>query len=496
MRDWVITTPTAIALGFVVSVAVYFVIAARCRDLNEGPAEFFYADLNISGRYFGSTYMGANVALTSIFIFLCAQATTSTWSALWAPIFWAIGVLLFGKLTHRLEHSFKSGRTIHQHLRETYQSPRLQIFTSAVTIFAFIGTIGLEFLGLIWFLSFFGISEPGIQIAIGFGLIVMMSLYMIMGGYWATIKTDFIQVILVIVGCFLLVSPFFPNLGIYPGVPAPNTIVDANKVLDTFSFKALFADPVLIVGFAVLFLPFQFSVMDMWQRCVATGGNINRIRRYIVVVGLILALIFTIPVMLGIFAVEAGLVNEVKPENTLFIIVKTFANPIVIAVIGIMFLASVFSTADTLLLAATNSLVCDLLTFRKGEYLTAGELNASPVTLNKCRLYVVILSLLTIVVVLVSLGPAGLTDIIFAVFAAQSILGVLVLVGLFLPERAKKMGQAAITAAILGLVLPIPIVIIGKVLDEVDLISAAPIISVLIAMIALFVIPARASKES
>jgi hypothetical protein len=85
-----------------------------------------------------------------------------------------------------------------------------------------------------------------------------------------------------------------------------------------------------------------------------------------------------------------------------------------------------------------------------------------------------------------------LSEIIIAVFSAQSILGTVILLGLYLKENAKKMSLGAELACLIGLLAPVPIVLLGKYLfNSPDLVNAAPLVSIFIAVVVLFVTPKR-----
>ncbi len=475
-----ISTESAIVLGCSISLCLYFFLSVRCHKLNNSPIDFYYADLNISGPHYGSTYAGANITFTSIFMYLCFQATVSGLSTMWASFFWIISVFLFYILSPNLLDSFKKGQTIHQYLGERYNSKKLVLITSGVTIFAFIGTIGLEFYGFSLFLKFFGLSSKS-TISIGITLIILMAAYCFVGGYWATIKTDILQVTCTLIGLLSLLN--FLGILNFPlglGIDQAKFETHWRYLIASFRNDSFFSDPFLIIGFFILFIPFQFSVMDMWQRCIATGGNLNRIRKYTLSGGIILGLIFIVPITIGIVASKAGYVNGVSNE-VLFICIKQIANPYTISLISIMFLSSVFSTADTLLLAASNSLICDMNQVVNKKALNAYDLNKSKIKMINCQITTIILAFLTIFIFILA-NFMKISDIIIAVFSAQSIIGILVICGFILKERAKKMNKGAERAAIIALCLPIPLVSIGIFLKSQDIINIAPLLSIMIAL--------------
>ena len=474
----------AITIGIFLSVCLYFFIALRCQKLNINPSDFFYSDLKISGLHYGNSYAGANITFTSIFIFLCSQATISGWSTIFASIFWAIGVILFVILVDKLEISFQKGQTLHFFLSELYNNPKLQITASIITIFAFTGTIGIEFLGFSWFLKYFGVSTQS-TIFIGLVLVIMLAIYTIIGGYWATIKTDFFQVLFTLIGCLLLLSFFLP---IHPKDANIDHFNNIKVLLNSFSIEQLFYDPPLIMGFAILFIPFQFSVMDIWQRGVAAGGDKDKIKKYTLCSGLFLSVVFSLPVILGIFAINSKLVNPAQ-NDTLFVLVKSLSNPYVISAIGVMFLASIFSTADTLLLAAANSAICDIYSYQNDDSITAHNINNSKIQMSTCFYAVLSLSLISLIIFLVAMLPIGISELIVAVFSAQSIIGVLIIYAILFPNKAQIMGKGALYSSILGLIMPIPLVIIGKLVEDNNIINGAPLLSIIIAVIILFAYP-------
>lgn len=461
-----------VAIG---SAALYLAVAWVTRPSIANLGDFFYAARRIGAGDYAATFAGANITLTSIFVFFASQASSSGYAVLWGPIFWIIGIIIFVALLPRLQGFFANGHTLHQYLSDAYNEPRVRPVASIITVFAFVGTVGLEFLGFIWLLEYFSVSAAP-ALLLGVVLVAIMAVYSSLGGYWATIRTDWWQVLITVAGvCALL----------YGLEISPDSGFDLKSLLLPMEpVPKLLSDPALLVSFAVLFIPFQFSVMDMWQRCIATGGNLKTIRLPLLVSGVGVGLIFIVPILVGVAA--RGLSGH--SDLVLFDMVGQIASPVLIGLVGAMFLASVFSTADTLLLAASNSILYDFWLPRVRN-VTPKEYSQSADWISNAQLWVWILAALALSLIGLSELGVPLQNLIFGVFSAQVILGILVIYSIVRPKKASRRTHGALWSAVVGLVLPIPIVIAGSLAGSRSLVASAPVLSTMIALPVLFLAP-------
>lgn len=468
---------TATSLIFIgLAIIAYMVIAVIEGRKIKTVEEYFLAKRKLNLRRFLGSYSATNVTFTAVFLYLCAEGTLSGNIPFWAAAFWMIGTILFVWLYPRISKFCKQGFTLHEYLEDAFDSSEVRRIASWVTIVTFVAGVGLEFYGFSWLMEH--LSGGAIQWAvIGGILLLIMVAYTTIGGYPATVSTDLLQLFLIVVGTIVIV--------LYGVVPSWDNTVSA-RVFDT---NHLFSDPLLILAYLVLFVPFQFSIMDNWQRCVSAGGDERIVRRATFGGGVIVSLVLLVPVILGM-TVGLEQVSDTNSLDSLLVGINRVPPGILTGIVMVCFLSSLFSTADTLLLNAAYSLVYDQQIGRQRTKVSPQEFMKSEKAVPRLRTWVAIMGIGSMVSFLI-LWVVPLSAYILALLASQSILGFLVLYHLSLKNRnvAKRRRKGALRAIILGFSLPIIIVSYGLFVADKDFINGAPFLAVIIAVIVFFVTP-------
>lgn len=469
---------TVIAAMGVLVVVFLAVAASQLRDINT-VEDYFLAARKLKTRRFMGAYIGTNVTFTAVFLYLTAEGVKSGNIPFAAAIFWLVGIALFWSQYHRIEAFCKSGHTLHEYLGQAFASTEVRRWASIITAIVFVAGVGLEFYGFAWLLE--QLSDGQVPwLAIGLVLLLIMVLYTMIGGFPATVATDLLQVLLIIAGVGFLVR--------YAMLPHWTPEIQT-RVLD---LSHLTSDPVLLLAYMLIFVPFQFSVMDGWQRNVAAGGSGEVVRRATVGGGLAVAAVFAVPVTLGVMmAVEPTVAED--PLRALVTAVLRVPDGIPRAIVIGAFMSSLFSTADTLLLNAAYSVTYDLRLAKRTEG-DLRDIDAGPEMLTALRAWVGVLGLASASVFAI-LFFVPLSAFILGVLSAQSLLGILVLYHFVAGSSAKRRARGAKAAIITGFVASVALVAGGLLVGDQRLVDGAPVAAVVLAIILFFVFPRSASSD-
>ncbi len=255
-----------------------------------------------------------------------------------------IGFTLMALAIPKIRNFFKDKNylTLIDLVDEKYKSKRTTIAFAVVNFFIYFLILAGQFLVLGTFLNYFsglGLTYSILLIAMivaGFNIII----YSVVGGIRKDIATDVFQMILVFLGSLLLISLLFK-----PGTWA------SISTLPSTHFTGLGYGIVFLVGIVLFFIPLLFVRLDFWQRILA-AKNEKIAKKAFFIAGFLTFLFYFIFTTIGMYAKSFG-ITEAKIA-TLDLIAQTFSGlPFVIIVLA--FLATVMSTADTILNVAAVS---------------------------------------------------------------------------------------------------------------------------------------------
>lgn len=194
-----------------------------------------------------STMATINASKTgSILMIFVALVYLWGFSALWYFIGMTLGVLLFLPFALKLkENSKQRFYTLADYFKYNY-GKKSAIIASLITIFLMFGFLVLNLIaGTKIFIFFTGWAFWLCAII----LIVIVLIYLLMGGFKAVIKTDVLQYVAMVIILALLA------LTLFKGSLIP--------ISEWIFFKA---DIMTMAGFFIVGLLFPFAMPDMWQR--------------------------------------------------------------------------------------------------------------------------------------------------------------------------------------------------------------------------------------
>ncbi|OHB25405.1 MAG: hypothetical protein A2542_00210 [Parcubacteria group bacterium RIFOXYD2_FULL_52_8] len=235
---------------------------------------------------------------------------------------------------------------------------RMRIMSSIVMLITFALSLALQITGMSIFVASIGGFSPTIATLIG-GFIVV--LYTAVGGLRADIRTDIFQFI-VMVTLLVFFTPLLVGTG--GGLAALSAL--PNTFLMGESFAPFY---VYILGFLFLGAT-NLSSPDLWQRSYA-GASLRTVRNAMfwgtAFVGLFL-LAGTLWGMYGHILLPGATANSVVPELLRALLPTGFYGIVIAA-----FFAAIMSSADTVLLIMSMTIVHDIYQKSLGKSLTDAQ---------------------------------------------------------------------------------------------------------------------------
>lgn len=487
---------TAVVLVITVACMAWFIRDAR--KLRKGfrtTADYFlWGDEDLSVGRFAGTFAASNVTFTSSFL-----AVAATGYLLGGEVIWLVGAFLAGLLLFGFFYKYTIGRwvaggqvgSMHEFLEKSYGRNARRI-GALNTVVSFVGTIGLELLGVQLILeSLAPTAPPSWLVLAGFCLLTVLIIwYTTVGGFREVVQSDVKQLLLIAVGIGALTIAFVAALA-----------RDSALRLAFFSSaRAEFlpppADPVFMASMAILFLPFQFCLMDMWQRCRATRAHPENVRKAILLSTPFATVPLLIAAALGVFLRHITLpMSAPSQENLAFFsaveVVFGSLNSwgalipmIALVALGVALLMAAVSTVDTLLSSIVYTAMIDLWADRgrdpRPESLRVLQL---PLT-ETIHLIGGISVIVGVVGVVLTVFRWSLYDMALAIFGAQVSFALPLALAFFWPRMANKVRPVVAWALAAGLLTPIAAVLGGRLFGVPDLVAGAPLLAfVVVALI-------------
>lgn len=392
----------------------------------------FFANASLPNVTVGATNMGTNLAFTGIFLILSEQAYSRGIWVLAVPLGWIIGTIVLYQLYPRIRHYTADSKTLHQALGEAFDSADVRRLASLWTIGGFVGTVALEFYGGIRLLQWTGIPFLGV-VPLALLLAFVIGAFTASVGLRGVASADIFLTILTVVAVGILVWMV--------GYVSPlSSILEAAR--GTLSGPSTADNVMFALGMMVIFVPFQICILDSWQRFAAWKcSRENRKPRWLLWTGFGLAVLFTIPVLVGI-AVKTSNLPVPADGHPFLSLLQTVTLPV--GVRGLLFaglFAAMFSTADELLNCCSLSFLTDTLQIKKGP----GEepTVASQRLALSGQYYIGIFAITAATLALLAIKyDRKISEMAVAVFSGQILFTVPVLVALFATKNARRFGRA------------------------------------------------------
>lgn len=443
---------------------------------------FGLGNQQLGGVAVASTYVGANITFTSIFIILSQEGYKRGYWALTIPLFWLIGTGVFLLLYSRIRDYIVQGKTLHQAIGETFQSKSIKFYASIGTIIAFVLTVGLEFYGGIKLIS--AANVPLLSyVSIGILFIIIVGYFTARGGFGGVAYTDIALDVITLAGILVLLSGIFSFIWSLFTSSFPIITSQNDKIIE---FPSIGENIIFTISMVILFLPFQFCTFDSWQRLSARKDRESSPNWLISFSGLLVGFCFCIPIILGMYLRSKNVFVDVENNQLVlfeFLKYQSF-QPIWIGLIFAGFIAAVFSTADELLNCCSYSFLSDTIEVNENNS------EEGKTTLNySYKFYVIVFCIISAIFAFIGLWKEKeITDVGLAVFSTQIVFILPLIFVFFKVENANKYVKRVKFSMIAGFTSSMLFVGLGWIIKEKSLIEAAPIGALIVEILCFLVL--------
>ncbi len=326
----------------------YLLIAVEDFRTISSVDDFFVYRQRLTVRGVFSTFYASGMSLATVFIAFMRLAPDLGVALIWAVAFYALGHLLLWVIIPRIKTVIADGQTIHTFLGTRYGSDTIRRVGSAATVIGFIGVFATELIvGTYIFEILFGEGSSYWAALILFTGILIT--YALLGGFRSVVRTDIIQSLSILFVTALLVVVAFSE-GRQDGVLIPPDLTDS-----------MVLPGLILLNFFLINVFFPVVDMSAWQR-VAASESTRTARNGVFPA----ALFFFVTWSLIVFASLA--LTEFVPETedgAIMSAFQAFASngtlQTLLAATGVAALvAAMMSTADTFLIAASQSVAMDI----------------------------------------------------------------------------------------------------------------------------------------
>ena len=384
-----------------------------------------------------------------------SQGLTGAWWLLVGSIGLAVLGVFFAKRVRKF-----GLYTLPQLVEKQYDS-RIALAASVLIVVAWIGITAGQILAAGKILSVLGIGSPLLWMVI---FTMVFVAYTVLGGQHAIIRTDILQVGIILVGIFAGLALVLSRLGGLSGLGSHLSVEQFAFPLSSEFGGIDLIKLLLLVGLTYVVGP------DMYSRLFCAKDA--RTARASVLWAALLIIPFAFAItLIGMGA--SALLPHISPEQALPAVVREVLPPFASGIVLAALLCAVMSSADTTLLSASTILTVDIV----GKF--KSSLSQEKI-LSLSRWGIVILGLLSLVLALILKGVISALLFGYTIYTAGLILPV---IGGFYRERLKATSGGALAAIIGGG----SVALISKILDIKYLDLGALLVSLLLLFVVSFI---------
>lgn len=370
--------PYSLNFLFSAIVLVFFLIQGilRFKEIKSSKT-YFLIDRNLGGEEYGNTFAAASTSLATVLYFFVTLGVQDGLYILWSPFTYALGGLFFVKyLLPKIEQLdyFKESTeqtdfssTLGKFLFFRYKSSLIEYSVLLVT---FLGMMSILLIELFVGVTIFSIYLKPEYVDYALILIAFIVFcYSSLGGFPAVVRTDKLQLKLIIVSTillllFLIIYIYDFDLSVPSGSFFPRSLIFDNGIILSY--------PLLLNIFFVnlLLIP---SLLRTWQM----NASVSKSKEVSVGIrkGIILTtLLTTIFILIGILFYKVAFVDSEISLNGLLIALASIdsfgTSYIIFPLFFAACLAALLSTADSAILPITQTIYSDFLKKNQSEWKT------------------------------------------------------------------------------------------------------------------------------
>ncbi len=441
---------------------------------------FFLAQSSLPWVSVASTYFGANLTFTAIFLILSEESYRRGFWVLSVPISWLIGTFVFIRLYPRIKPYIDRGTTLHQAIGEAFKSKTLQRLVSVWTITAFTGTVALEFYGGIKLLQWINLPVlTSLSIALLLALIVTG--FTVIGGFRGVSYADMFLDVVTFGGAFVLVFYLFNFFGGSLLLSSPSIAAITESGSSIVPVPGIVDNLLFVLGMIIIFVPFQLCALDSWQRLSAWNKTDKSLNKVLLYPTFLLVLIYCIPILVGIVIRNQGISVSLDSHPLKLFLESIALPPILLGLVITGFISAIFTTADELLNCSSLSLLFDTFLIPRQANRTAHE--EKKIVLGG-KIYTSIFAFIAALIALLALKfDRRISELALAIFSTQVIFTFPLFIALFRKDTAPKLAKTAIVAMLLSFIVAVGAVLTGWIVKDKQLSDAAPVLAFSIALL-------------
>lgn len=315
-----------------------FTIAAFSRSKHL--ADYYASSKSVGIGSLVASYLSTNVGGGTL-IALAAIGFQGGVAAIYLGLSYALGFALCSKVATKIKKiaDEEDLYSLSDFVRHFYSSKRLEYLISIVTVLAYFMFLVVQILGLSFFVSLLtDISRE--QAIIGVGILV--ALYSAVGGLKVDIRTDVFQAAIMVVVISIFVIYSWNN----------NLSIDFSSLPEGYLDGSAYAGYAFVAVAALILGPSILASMDVWQRIIAARDE-QTAKKSLVYAAAFLVPVFVFFSYIGIYAYQSDPTGV--PEDALISVAESMPSYFSYLV-SLLFLASITSTADSLLVVIVTSL--------------------------------------------------------------------------------------------------------------------------------------------
>lgn len=407
-----------ILLAIFASCIIYIFISRYSARVAQHPSDFLLYRKSLgAGKVFGTLY-ASGMSLATVFIAFFILAPFFGIALIWSAIFYALGYVVLYLFTKKIFDKTKDGKTIHGFLGHSYNDVRLTKIASITTTIGFMGIFSTEiFVGANILSDVIPFDHVAFYPVILFALIVIT--YSVLGGLKSVILTDKYQAIATITAVILIF------------IIALLTGKSDEKYFNENAFNSIFLSPLLMINFFLINVPFPIIDMTVWQRIAAVKSvdDANKGIWGAIVTFFITWILILFSAML--LTENATLDSSGGLSTTLvnFSINYGFWGLIIVIITFPSLIAAMLSTADTYLVASSQTIIMDIKERKYFEdnkiipEVTEKELEVTPADrkiITETRKFMFFWGIIGILIVfLLSKVGFNVADLVFAIYGSS-----------------------------------------------------------------------------
>jgi Na+/proline symporter len=459
-----------IIFTFIATVAGFALYAVKISGFISNTRRFFIHTGQLEAKELSYTFSASWMSLANVIAGLLILALIAGIANLWAVITWAVGFIVLSSHTSQIKKLANTQDTIHGFLARRYGISAMRSVASFITILSCLGIFALELIVGIALLQIIpGIKSVWLPVIGSVMLTVILAFYTSKGGYYAVIRTDRIQWILIVIAIIsmflLVVLHAVSNVSLVAQIPEylwnPLSIDNINSLWGATGWS-------FVLGILFLQLFLQIGDMGSWQRIVSAKDTISvkkslkKVSLWTAAIWVVIAgtgiMLWSHPNLDGLFPnPEAILATQAEPLPSLLnlglvgnLFIGEFGGLLLVLLILVGLVSAMLSTADTYIVVIMQTLVKDIVFIKRKLRKDISDIKV----LNFSRKYIYLIAFLGLMLfwILIPLGFDLLT-LVFVIFGSQTVFAPLVVTALREDLSLEKYKVPALISCITGFIV-------------------------------------------